>query len=85
MRTMIFLFGAAALFGLVQGMARWLSFAPHLATLAFLLIWLLVASFNMWFGVTRAGYLWTEEWPIFVLIFGLPAALVLAVQWQWGG
>ena len=52
------------------------------ATVAFLATWLIVAGFNMWVGVARAGYSVTEELPIFLLIFGLPALAAVLLKWK---
>ena len=52
------------------------------ATIAFIVIWLVAAALNMWIGVTKAGYSFQEELPIFLLIFLLPAALAVFVKWK---
>ena len=44
--------------------------------LAFLPLWFIGAGVNMWIGVTRAGYPISAELPIFLLVFGVPAALL---------
>jgi hypothetical protein len=36
----------------------------------------------MWVGVARAGYSVAEELPIFLLIFGVPAALAILLKWR---
>jgi len=52
------------------------------ATIAFVALWLVVAGANMWVGVAKAGYSATEELPIFLLIFGLPAAVAIVLKWK---
>ena len=52
------------------------------ATVVFLVVWLLVAAANMWVGVARAGYSVAVELPIFALIFGLPAIVAMLVRWK---
>ena len=52
------------------------------ATALFVLVWLALAGANLLGGVTRAGYAFGEELPIFLLIFGLPAALMLVLRWK---
>jgi hypothetical protein len=47
----------------------------------FLPLWLVGAGVNMWLGVSHAGYSATEEFPIFLAIFGLPAAVAGALWW----
>jgi len=36
----------------------------------------------MWVGVAKAGYSVTEELPIFLLIFSVPAALAILLKWR---
>jgi hypothetical protein len=48
----------------------------------FIALWLLAALVNMWVGVSRAGYSVAEELPIFLLIFGLPAAAAAYAWWH---
>ena len=56
--------------GLLAGAVRW--FVP---------VWLVAAAVNLWIGVTRAGYSVSEEAPIFVVVFALPAAVAVLVGW----
>ena len=56
--------------------------ATVVATIAFVVLWLVIAGANMWVGVAKAGYSVTEELPIFLLIFGLPAALAVLLKWK---
>jgi hypothetical protein len=56
--------------------------ATFAAAVAYVATWFLIAGFNMWVGVARAGYSVAEELPIFLLIFGLPAALALILKWK---
>ena len=86
MRTALFLASGLLLMGgfLVLGklFAAQLPDAPRVATFSFVAFWLAVAAVNMWLGVTRAGYSVVEELPIFLLIFGAPAALAGLIRWQ---
>jgi hypothetical protein len=52
------------------------------ATAAYVALWFVIAGANMWVGVARAGYSVTEELPIFLLIFGLPAAAAIILKWK---
>ena len=52
------------------------------AALVFIPVWLLVALANMWMGVARAGYSISEEFPIFLLIFAVPAVAALFACWK---
>ncbi len=47
------------------------------AALVFLPLWLFAGSYNLWVGVSHAGYSVVEEAPLFIIIFGLPAALAV--------
>ena len=40
----------------------------------FVALWLAAAGFNMWVGVAKAGYSVGDELPVFLLLFGVPAA-----------
>ncbi|MFT3906481.1 MAG: hypothetical protein QM718_09275 [Steroidobacteraceae bacterium] len=53
-----------------------------LAAVSFAVVWLVIAAFNMWVGVTKAGYAFGEELPIFALIFAVPAVVAVLVRWQ---
>ena len=57
------------------------SAAPATAAKVFILLWLVAAAFNLWFGVSRAGYTLAEETPIFLLVFAVPAAVALLLVW----
>ena len=52
------------------------------ATVAYVALWFVIAGANMWIGVAKAGYSVTEELPIFLLIFGLPAAAAIVLKWK---
>lgn len=47
----------------------------------FIPLWLCGAFVNMWVG-TRHGYSWGEEFPIFLMIFAIPAAVAGLVWWK---
>jgi hypothetical protein len=53
------------------------------ATIVFVVIWFIAAAANLWVGVSKAGYAFTEELPIFLLIFLLPAVVAVAIRWKW--
>ncbi len=54
------------------------------ATVAFVVLWFVLAAFNMWVGVTKAGYSSAEELPIMLLVFGVPAAVAWLVAKRFG-
>ena len=86
MRTALFLLAGFLLLGACVVLARLFSThypgAAGIATGAFVVLWLAIAAFNMWVGVAWAGYSVSEELPIFLLIFGLPAAVAAVLKWQ---
>lgn len=86
MRTLIFILGGFALLAACLGAAKLLSNgladAMRQATLAFLVLWFVIAAVNMWFGVAKAGYSVAEELPIFLLLFGVPAAVAVFLKWK---
>jgi hypothetical protein len=67
---------------------RWLAVfwrSPSAVTAAkfFIPAWLAVALINMWIGVSRAGYSVADEFPIFLAIFAIPAAVAVFVWWKY--
>jgi uncharacterized membrane protein len=52
------------------------------ATVGFIALWLAVTGANMWVGITKAGYSASEELPILLLLFGIPAAAALVLKWK---
>ncbi|MEZ5532776.1 MAG: hypothetical protein R3E69_10385 [Steroidobacteraceae bacterium] len=73
------LLGVFALFGKLWGGD---AAGIALGAKVFIPVWLLVALANMWVGVTRAGYAMSEELPILLVVFAVPAALAVALAWQ---
>lgn len=53
--------------------------AIYTACKIFIALWLVCALFNLWRGVSEAGYSVVEELPIFALVFGLPAVVAALV------
>jgi hypothetical membrane protein len=53
---------------------------PARATRLFLILWFTVSIGNLLVGVLYAGYGWGEEVVIWLLVFGLPAAIALAAR-----
>ena len=52
-----------------------------LAAKAFIPVWLLVATANLWVGVAHAGYSVREELPILIVVFAVPAAAAAVTVW----
>jgi hypothetical protein len=57
--------------------------ALYAATFAFVSTWLVVSIGNLWVGVSKAGYAVSDELPIFLLIFGLPALVAVILKWRY--
>src|SRR5687768_2479238 len=87
MRSVMIMLGGFVVLGLCLLIGRFLGATgtPSLVTGAtiFIPIWLIVAAINMWVGVAHAGYTVTEEFPIFLFIFTVPAAAA-AFLWKYG-
>lgn len=87
MRTLLFVVGGFVILAVCIGGAKLLANTGggslRTALIVFCVIWFLIAAGNLWIGVTSAGYSFMEELPIFLLIFGVPAAAALVVRWKW--
>ncbi len=88
MRTLIIIVSGLVLLALCLGAASLFTREGKVpiaqAVWVFIGLWLVVAAGNMWVGVSQAGYGVMEELPIFLLIFGLPTLVALAVKWKFG-
>ena len=86
MRTLIIIASGLVLLALFIGVARALASGDKLpvvhALRAFIALWLVLAAGNMWMGVVKAGYGVWEELPVFLVIFGLPAAIAFYIHWR---
>jgi hypothetical protein len=56
--------------------------ATSAATLVFICLWLIISAFNLWVGVTKAGYGLGDELPIFLLIFAAPTVAAIILKWK---
>jgi len=86
MRTVLFLVVGFLLLGACLLLGRLFSSnfpgATYFATIAFILIWLVVSVTNLWAGVSKAGYTFADELPIFLLIFAVPALVAIVLKWR---
>lgn len=84
MHTLMVIVGGLILLGicLVAGRAINQDSGIAAGALAFLPLWLAATAFNMWYGVSRAGYSVTDEFPIFAALFGFLAVVALLVWWR---
>lgn len=48
----------------------------------FIPLWLAGSALNMWIGVSKAGYSVADEAPVFLMVFGIPAAVALFILWR---
>jgi len=56
--------------------------ATYIATIIYVVCWFGVSAGNMWVGVAKAGYTLNEEFPIFLLIFGVPTVVAVILKWR---
>jgi len=86
MRTVIILAAGLMIFAGVFLYSRLFvqhySHAATWATWSFVGVWLAATVFNLWVGVSHAGYSIREELPILLLLFGVPAVVALLVRWK---
>ena len=86
MRTPLFLLVGLLLLAACMLLGRLFSSnypgAAYIATIAFVVLWLAISAANMWVGVSKAGYSVGDEFPIFLLIFAVPAAIALFLKWK---
>jgi hypothetical protein len=86
MRTLLFLLVGFLLLAACMLLGRLFSSnypgATYAATLIFVVLWLVISTVNLWVGVAKAGYTLTEELPIFLFIFGVPAIAATFLKWR---
>jgi len=86
MRTGLFLLAGflflAAFFVIAKLFSENYPSATLVATAVFVVLWLALTGFNMWVGVTRAGYAVAEELPVLLLLFGVPAVAAVVLKWK---
>ena len=84
MRTLIIIGGGLVLLALFALGGRLFGGNPAMVTAMkiFIPLWVIAAGVNMYIGVAEAGYSVMEELPIFLLIFGLPAAVAGVLWWK---
>ncbi|MEJ8853405.1 hypothetical protein WKW79_02425 [Variovorax robiniae] len=56
--------------------------AASVAITTFVALWLALTSFNMWVGVSKAGYGVAEELPVWLVLFGVPAVVAIVLKWK---
>ena len=86
MHTLKVILGGFLLLGVCLVIGRWAggTAAGVVATAmkCFLVLWLIATLFNMWFGVSRAGYSIKDEAPMALLVFAVPAIVSILIWWR---
>jgi hypothetical protein len=83
MRTLLFIVGGIILWAVIMGLTKLFhnqassSWRP---LAIFAAVWLLVTSWNVWVGITQAGYTLLEELPIFLLTYLIPIAVAIVIK-----
>ncbi len=83
MRTAYFVLIGLVIAGVCFALAKLFSMETTNAFKAFLGIWFVVSAFNLWLGVSRAGYPLSVELPVFAVVFVVPVALAYAAKLWW--
>lgn len=86
MRTTIILAAGLLLFAAIAMFSKLFSnYYPGATTWGlyiFLTLWLIATGFNMWVGVSKAGYSFSEELPIMLLLYSVPAVVAIIFKWK---
>ena len=84
MHTLIVIGIGLAVLGLCLLVGHALGDGPGMARTAlyFLPMWLIGAGINMYIGVNRAGYTVSDEAPVLLVVFAVPAAVALLCWWK---
>jgi hypothetical protein len=87
MRSALIILGGLVLWALCLGAAQVAAGlsarSVAIATAVFAALWFLAAAGNLWMGVSRAGYAFREELPIFLLIFSVPVIVAVVAKFKW--
>jgi uncharacterized membrane protein len=83
MHTVLVILGGLGLLTITYGMARWRGKSVRRAFSIYAVLWAVVTAINLWIGVAHAGYSVAEEFPIFVVVFGVPCAVAWLLAYRW--
>ncbi|WP_413220070.1 hypothetical protein [Tritonibacter mobilis] len=83
MHTALVILGGLGLLTITYGMARWRGKSVRRAFSIYAVLWAVVTAINLWIGVAHAGYSVAEEFPIFVVVFGVPCAVAWLLAYRW--
>ena len=84
MRTAVIVVAGLVLLGFALLGGRYVGGTPAMmiALKLFIAVWFILALFNLWMGVSGAGYSLAEELPIFLVVFGVPAGAAALAWWK---
>ena len=84
MRTAAIIVAGLVLLGFALLGGRYVGGTPAMliALKLFVAVWLILALFNLWMGVSGAGYSLAEELPIFLVVFAVPAGAAAFAWWK---
>lgn len=84
MHTVIVIAIGFLVLGLCLLLGQTLGGAPGTArgALCFVPVWFFGAAINMYIGVKGAGYPVSEETPVFLVVFAIPAAVAILAWWR---
>jgi hypothetical protein len=84
MHTLKIVGAGLLLLGVCLLLGWWLSGASGASrgALYFIPLWLLAAALNLYIGVSRAGYSVSDEAPIFLVVFLIPAAIAAFIHYR---
>lgn len=77
MHTLMVIGGGFLLLAAFALAARLGNFPQASAALGFLPVWLVASIYNLYVGVSTAGYTIAEELPILAVVFAVPAGAAL--------
>jgi apolipoprotein N-acyltransferase len=80
MRTLIIIATGILVGLLTLWVARKARQSPRTAFLLFAIVWFVFCVYNMWVGVSSAGYAATEELPFLAINFLVPVGMVFALR-----
>lgn len=80
MRTLIIIAIGILVGLLTMFVMRKLRQSPRAAFLLFAILWFAFCAYNMWVGVSSAGYAVTEELPFLAINFLVPVGVVFALR-----
>ena len=80
MRTLIIIATGILVGLLTMWVMRKARKSPRAAFLLFAILWFAFCAYNMWVGVSSAGYAVTEELPFLAINFLVPVGVVFALR-----